>query len=97
MICTILKLFMTSILVLALSGCANTYKREDIGMVSGAVAGGIIGSALTRGSTAGTIAGTIGGGYLGKQIGATMDREAGYAHYRKHCYHKRYAYRGRGC
>lgn len=97
MVYTILKFIMTGILVLALSGCANTYKREDIGMVSGAAAGGIIGSALTHGSTAGTIAGTIGGGYLGKQIGAAMDREASYAHYRKHCYHKRYAYRGRRC
>lgn len=92
MISKFLRLILIGMFMVMFAGCADMhYKREHVGMVTGAVVGGVAGSALTHGHPAGAIGGAVVGGFIGHEIGASMDRER-YHHCRFHR-HGRYGHR----
>lgn len=64
----------SSILCLALTGCANMSNR-DVGTITGGVLGGALGNQIGGGSgrVLATVGGTLIGAYIGGSVGQSMD------------------------
>ena len=83
------KFVSASVALLMLAACAQPgqeggIKKEHIGAVTGAIGGAWVGSNVGKGkgNIAAIAAGTLLGGYLGKEVGASLDR-ADLAYYKQ--------------
>jgi len=74
---TSLLALVTTVVSLAVAGCAGEFNRAESGTVIGAVAGGILGNQVGKGTgrTVATVAGALVGGIVGHEIGRSMDAQ----------------------